>query len=304
MTPALRVAVLATLLLPLAAPGRAGEPKRAPRKAASSVVVQPASRIATTPLGDEGYTRALEALRADLNAQLFSPARLSASRHLVLEATENYLQLNLIARNSWLSRTCALWKKALEDNDVAEELPGFTVLWPAGGQLWHCTGQDEAGSEKIGAVESWRDDYLRISGPAARGGLFGYIGGQAVVNGPVDSNGYNLRLGSTLYQGRYDAALSYGKSTVATTPSYALSSYGLVGRALFPLDESKGWNLGLQFTRTVSTAGGINTRTDSTGVLGGLNFFLPGGSFDVTVTVGNNSTFGVQLGYTVYLTRT
>jgi len=53
-------------------------------------------------------------------------------------------------------------------------------------------------------------------------------------------------------------------------------------------------------TRSAPSPGDAVT---SLGVLGGINFFLPGGSFDVTALIGNHSTYSLLIGYTLYLTR-
>lgn len=163
---------------------------------------------------------------------------------------------------------------------------------PGGGSLWRWS----AGKARL--VNRWNFDEPPLRAiPSPAGRLFGFVGGQTVTGGAVDSAGIQLRLGSTLFHDRYDVALSYGYNKMYSDPKYEVATFGLVGRVRFPLTRRFGGNVGLQVQRSVSTQG----QRDALSGLAGINFYLPTGSFDITLNVGNHDTYGLLAGFTLYL---
>lgn len=240
----------------------------------------------------DGYDRALEILRPKLATAAFSAARLSAPSHLTLQATRLFVSSGTARQRGWVGAALSDWREALRDAGIKDPEPLAAVLWKGGGGLWTL----EAG--KPVRIEDWSDDRPPLAGEQGRSGrLFGFLGGQMVRGADADATGFNARLGSTMLQDRYDLAASFG---YAALESVTTRTYGLVGRALFPVAPGLGWNAGVQLSRFDPSRGDV---TNTVSVLAGLNFFLPGGSFDVTLQVGSRSTYGVLAGYTFFLTR-
>jgi len=146
-------------------------------------------------------------------------------------------------------------------------------------------------------VDAWADDRPPLQAQRKTGQWFGFFGAQAQTGGSTKSSGFNARIGSTLWQGRYDLAATL---STQTTKDASTSSVGLVGRMLFRLNPDIGWNVGAQAQRSASSSGDT---LDTISVVGGLNIYVPNGSFDVTLTLGNRGTYGLLFGYTIFLTR-
>ena len=237
--------------------------------------------------------QALETIRPLLDTAAFSGADLSAQDQLVLKAADKYSSMPASARAARTSGALLEWKNALGSDAPAALM--LSVRFNGGGELWLLKPSGPA------KIDEWSDTRLPFTPEQPNTDrFFGYIGGQYMRGGGSAGNttGFNGRLGKTFMNGRYDAALLYGYLKLGS--DYSSSSYGLTGRALFPWTDHVGWNVGGSLTRSAPSPGDAVT---SLGVLGGINFFLPGGSFDVTALIGNHSTYSLLIGYTLYLTR-
>lgn len=243
------------------------------------------------PAAAADYQQALKNIKARLDPSLFSGAALSAQNLLMLRATDKYAGLPDSGRSAQASGALIDWRKELRP-DIPSNLM-LSVKWKDGGELWL---MKYAGPARI---DSWSDGRLSFSpGEPGKNRFFGYLGGQIMRGGDMDTvSAFNGRLGTTLFGNRCDAAVIYGHSKAG---SFGVSSYGLTGRALFPLTGHVGWNLGGSFTRSAPSEGGAE---NSLAALGGINFYLPGGSFDITASAGNHSMYSLLVGYTLYLTR-
>jgi len=237
--------------------------------------------------------KALELLKPRLEKALFADAYLTAKSQLVLEATERLASLPAAVRSAELNFVVTGWVKVLGGDAPGNIL--VAVRWKNGGELWQ---QKAAGPVRI---DEWSDARLPfVPEPPGTDRFFGYLGGQ-LLTGNEDTGtikGFNGRLGKTFMGGRYDAAVLYSYAKIGD--DFSSSSYGLTGRALFPWTRNMGWNVGGSITRSAPSSGDA---VNSLGVLGGINYYLPGGSFDVTVALGNHSVSSLLIGYTVYLTR-
>lgn len=252
------------------------------------------------PVGASDHATAL----ADFQKLLppgYSKARLSAQDQLILEASEDPAPNAAARRRQDLAQACGSWTRSLQAAGVDESAPYLMELRPSGGSLWRCA-KGQGGKAEIRSVEEWSDDFLPFAASGRnRGRLFGFLGGQLATGGAIDSMGFNARLGSTLMQDRYDAAVSLGYVSFDSDPAFSITSLGLVLRELFPLSRHAGWNAGVQLLYNKPSIGDADTTVSA---LTGVNFYLPGGSFDVTLTAGTNSRYSLLLGYTFYLSQT
>lgn len=253
---------------------------------------------AVAPASLEDRQAALKDILGRLDLKSFSDARLSSAGGLILDATDAFAAAGASAQAAGITAVCSEWEQSLRASaGIGEANPFLLVVRPAEGTLWRC---EEKGGRP---VQDWADSHLDLGEAQRSGRLFFSFGGQMSVGGLVDQTGLNTRLGTTLFQDRYDLAVTYGHETVDTTPKFVTNSYGLAARALFPIDARMGWNIGVQGTRSIASSGGPKETTDTASGLAGLSFYLPGGSVDVTVHAGNHSSYGVLVGYTIYLTN-
>jgi len=245
------------------------------------------------PAAAADYRQAFERFKPRLDTEIFSGAALSAQNQLILEATDKYAAMLPAERGLQASWVLAEWNKALSPRAPANLL--LSTKWKDGGELWL---MKTAGPARI---DEWADTRLPFTPDQPKADrFFGYVGGQ-YMNGTGetgDLTGFNGRLGKTFMSGRYDAAVLYGYTKMGEAAGS--STYGLTGRALFPLNERMGWNLGGSYTRSAPSSGDA---VNNMSALGGVNFYLPGGSFDITASLGNNSMYSLMVGYTLYMTR-
>jgi hypothetical protein len=226
----------------------------------------------------------------NFHSAAFSDVHVSASQELELHANETYLKAGSQQRKIWVTEAVTGWQAS--QNQKTDQMA--TVVWNGGGELWTVQGNN------VSQVTEWSENRLFIpetTPPSGR--LFAFFGGQVTTGGPADISGFNARVGSTLLQNRYDVALSFSAASVNTTPSVNTNSIGIVGRALFPLSEHVGYNLGGQLVMTQ-----IDGNSQSTpGAVAGLNFFMPNGSFDVTLSAIDAGRWSLLAGYTLFFER-
>lgn len=162
-----------------------------------------------------------------------------------------------------------------------------------GGELWALSGG------KAEKLDSWNYSAVQPGpGVSAAGRWFASFGMQNMGGGDYPASTLNMRVGSTLFRGRYDLALSYDYYKPRDS-ELGSRSLGIVGRALMPLSRHSGWNAGAQ----LSTSDNYGTKAVDFGLVTGMNVYLPRGSFDISVNLKNKGACGLLLGYTVYLTR-
>ena len=179
----------------------------------------------------------------------------------------------------------------------AKARPGVAlavVEYNGNGELWRISG---AGAE---LADSWSRGEMRFARHARKAGRwFGHVGGQFVRGGDYPSDGWTARLGTTLFKDRYDAALSLSRNSFTEADDSATTSLGLTVRALYPYTRHAGLNLGLQLDRVSYT--GYSHLSPS--VVGGINIYLPGGSFDISLSCGEYGRTSLLAGYTVYISK-
>lgn len=222
--------------------------------------------------------------RAAALPHAFESSRVNASGVTYLKALSAYSRLALAAKAETLANAAAAL--GIADGQMVVELR-------AAGELWRVK------DGKPAMQDSWSDNELPL-GPGTRraGRWFASFGMQAMSGGDYPSGTLNMRFGSTLYKGRYDAALTYDYSRQQDA-LVGRTSLGLVGRALLPINQHGGWNVGAE----LYTIDNYGVRQNSFGLVTGLNVYLPGGSFDVTLNLRDKGAYGLLAGYTLFITR-
>lgn len=214
----------------------------------------------------------------------FESSRTNPAGLVYLKAAGGYKNLSAAARASAVTNAAAALGR--QAGQLAVELDGA-------GELWNLK------NGKASRLDSWSDRPMPLAHGSSRiGRWFASFGVQGMSGGDNPSGTMNLRLGSTLYRNRYDLALAYDYSKPHDSV-LARASLGLVGRALMPLSAHGGWNIGGQITSTDN----YGDKTASIGLVTGLNVYLPGGSFDITLKLQDKGAYGLMAGYTVFLTR-
>ncbi len=274
-----------------AASSKSGETPSPEAQAEPKASPSPPPPARETAAALDAHTRALGDFKEGMSPDAFSKARLSAQNRLIVSATREFAAAGGAKRKAWMQDALTLWRGALEEARSAEEEPWIQAQWNGGGSLW----RSRSGRAEL--VEEWSDDKVPYTEAGRAGKLFGFFGGQLASGGEMDMMGVNARLGSTLLRNRYDAALILGYSSLDTEPKATTVSYGAVGRTLFPWKPGLGYNVGFQVLR-ISPSQGDGVTTVS--ALAGLNFFLGGGSFDVTLNAGNHSSYGLLAGYSFF----
>mgnify|MGYP001453103052 CR=1 FL=1 len=169
----------------------------------------------------------------------------------------------------------------------------LSVRLPDGGELWNLS------AGKAEKLDSWSGGAVQPGpGVSAAGRWFASLGMQNMGGGDYPASTLNMRVGSTLFRGRYDLALSYDYYKPRDS-ELTSRSLGIVGRALMPLSRHSGWNAGAQ----LSTSDNYGVKTGDFGLVAGINVYLPRGSFDISLNLKGRGACGLLLGYTVYLTR-
>ena len=214
----------------------------------------------------------------------FEGSRVNTSGLVYLKASSSYKNLSAAAKAAAVAKAASALGHATRQ--LAVELDGAGELW-------------SVNSGKVLELESWSDKTLPL-GPGSNrmGRWFASFGMQSMGGGDSPSSTLNMRLGSTLYKNRYDLALSYDYSKPRDS-LLSRASLGVVGRALMPLSRHGGWNIGVQ----LSSYNNYGVKTSDSGLVTGLNVYLPRGSFDITLSLRSKGAYGLLAGYTVFLTR-
>jgi len=214
----------------------------------------------------------------------FESSRENQAGVVYLKAANVYKNLPAASRVVAVANAAASLGRT--DGQMAVELDGD-------GELWRIK------DGKAARLDVWSDSSLPLAHGAARTGRwFATFGMQGMSGGDYPSGTINLRLGTTLYRNRYDAAVSYDYYKLRDALE-GRTSLGLVGRALIPLSAHGGWNIGGQ----LSSVDNYGKKSGSIGVVTGLNVYLPGGSFDLTLNLRDKGGYGLLAGYTIFLTR-
>lgn len=209
------------------------------------------------------------------------PAQFSACRVETgvprLTAGEEYLKAKAAARGAAVA--------ACGDGLAA-------VAWPGGGELWSVNGGAAA------RVSAWNDLALTSEEIRhTRGRWFAYLGGQVMSGGDAPYSGFSSRLGTTLFKDRYDASVGYSSSAPKDAPDSVTRSLEFTGRELFPFTRHSGLNAGARLS--YSKTGDLDGEWTPS-VVGGLSIYLPEGSLDLNLTLGEQGSRSLQIGYTVY----
>ncbi|MEK6628672.1 MAG: hypothetical protein AABY53_08595 [Bdellovibrionota bacterium] len=229
----------------------------------------------------------LNDFKSRFQSSAFSNVELSKQQELELSATDLYRSSTPEQKKASVNEALKGW----QETEIEKKDQLASVVWSGGGELWSVQ------NNKITKVGEWSDSQLHFSQTTPpHGRLFAFFGGQMVQGGVADVTGFNARIGSTLFKNRYDLAVSLSYASIKTTPSVNTNSLGVVGRALFPLSERVGYNLGGQLVRTEIDS----TPTTTPGAVAGLNFFIPTGSFDVTVSTLDAGRWSLLAGYTLF----
>ena len=252
-----------------------------------------------------GPSEALETFQQDGLPALriwFSRADLSASSHLRLLATEEFLRLGDARQKGVMTTVASSWSEARQGKLVGPK--GFMeVAEPAGMSLWRVVDVD---TDEAVLVERWdAGNPLGVTGGGGRRGpWYGYLGGQARVAFSEETAylSFNARLGTFLIANRLDTAFTYTTSLTTdvssrarpvgtTPPDIASSSVGLLGRYHIPLSKKVSVHAGTQ----IATGPTYNLLT-------GLGIFTGAGVYDIGLSVGLNTGGGwnFSTGYNIF----
>jgi len=236
----------------------------------------------------------LKDFKSSFHSTAFSDVNLAPDGELEFTATDAYINSSPLQQQAYVIDALHAWQAKPSPSEPAQKNQLITVTWKGGGDLWNLQ------SDKPVKVDQWSDNKLFYSqSNSETGRLFAFFGGQTIQGGGIDITGFNARFGTTLYKNRYDLAATITYASINSTPSVNTNSFGVVGRALFPLSEHVGYNLGGQIVRT--EAGGTNEITP--GLVAGLNFYAPTGSFDVTLSTIDAGRWSLLAGYTLFFDR-
>ena len=217
-------------------------------------------------------------------APVFTSSRVAPSGLLLLKAATGYFHLKDADKKSAVERAAAA---APSVSVVAVEAAGE-------GELWSVAAGTAA------ALDSWSERGMRFEPRSRRAGRwFGYLGGQFARGGDFPSNGWTGRLGTTLFKDRYDAAISLSQNSLSGISDSEVTNIGLTLRALYPYTAHTGLNLGGQLDRGSASGGSSLTLA----AVCGINIYLPGGSFDVSLSLGEEGRASLLAGYTVFISR-
>lgn len=116
------------------------------------------------------------------------------------------------------------------------------------------------------------------------------------LSGDYPASGFNIRAGRMLYRKEYDIAINYDYLKYKDADSSS-KSLGLSLRRYMTLTQHTGFNFGFKLERNDYTG---KWKTDLSALVG-LNFYLPGGSFDISLNLGEGGRRGINIGYTIFL---
>jgi hypothetical protein len=217
----------------------------------------------------------------------FENYHISPTRIIYLTGGKKYIESSNQAKTKSVENACSAIVSDKTDKIIAVKLNGQGEIWVF-----------EKG--KALKIDLWSDRVMHLSEQTRKTGRwFGYLGGQIMTGGDFPSKGLIGRIGTTLLKNKYDAALSVSYNAYSDIEDSGTTSIGLILRALFRYTEHTGLNVGVRADYVYSE----NSREISPAVLGGINFYLPQGSFDFTIALGEEGTKSLMLGYTFFITK-
>jgi hypothetical protein len=245
----------------------------------------------------------LERLRAvwSPHASFFADPQVGWSGQLRVKATDGFLGARPSERSRALEGLAESWRSARPEEAGRDAL--LEVRWDHGGWLWRSRLDAKSGRENLSLVDRWDDgELVWMQESSSQGKWFLFLGGQSVSGGQVgSSSGLNVRLGSTLFRDKYDAAITFNQTSTGQNPKIKLQSVGFLGRALFRVPNTAlGYNLGGQ----IASISGENFETEQElSLLAGLNYYMSKGAWDLALNLGDEGTRTLVVGYSIFLNR-
>ncbi|MBI4655639.1 MAG: hypothetical protein HY746_02710 [Elusimicrobia bacterium] len=230
---------------------------------------------------------ALENIPSEFESFRIYPHTNQVGVGVYLKAGKKYTGLSTQAKAQIIEKAYNAVVPDKSKNIIAVELNGE-------GEVWILE------NSKALKIDFWSDKTMYLSKPTRKTGRwFGYLGGQIMSGGDFPARGWTARIGTTLLKNKYDAALSLSRNAFADIEDSGITSIGLTCRRLFQYTEHAGLNIGVQADYARSESASETTPLIS----GGINIYLPGGSFDVTMTFGEQGRSSLMLGYTIFINR-
>ncbi len=217
-----------------------------------------------------------------------------------MEATRDFLETPPLRKKRILEEVSSDWLRAFEATKASRpELLLAEITWARGGWLWQVRRDEKTGEARMRLVDQWDDTRLPAMLDAVRKDKwFLFLGGQSVSGGKVGSSvGFNMRLGTTLFRDKYDLSFLFNKTSTGPEPKTKATAYGVLGRRLFRLPNQWGYNLGGQITAIKSS--GFKAENE-VGAVGGINYYLPKGTWDITLSLGDEGTRTLVIGYSIF----
>lgn len=232
------------------------------------------------------------------HADYFQGPTVGGAGQLRVTATEIFLEANTTGKKQALEELAASWRNVSAADPLLLE-----VRWRYGGWVWRGKRDAKTGREKVTLVDRWDDgSFPWVQESSVWGRWFLFMGGQSVSGGGIgSSSGFNLRLGTTLFRDKYDVAFTFNRTSTGPSPKIELTAIGALGRALFRVpDTNWGYNIG----GSVTTISGERFKTENElSLLGGLNYYQPTGTWDLSLNLGDEGTRTLILGYSIFLNR-
>jgi hypothetical protein len=242
---------------------------------------------------------ALKAYGSGYAGYPLSQPSLSAEGRLVLKGDEGWVQAPK-EHDGWIRKACSNWTGAIRSTGAVAD-PSLVVITPHGGSLWDC------GAYQPKEIVAWDDTKPVFTGVSDLVGVpYISVAGQATFGNAINTYGFNLAEGITLYKRQLDVALTVG--LVGSSAGLTTSIGGLL-RYRIPIGSLVGINIGVNpalLMSVPSLPAGDTTDSPSLvtsftcGFLGGLNFNVPTGTIDVTASIATNGAYTGLLGHTFF----
>jgi hypothetical protein len=223
--------------------------------------------------------------------------RMSAEGRLILESETDYNRIPP-KRAAWASEACAAWLRALRASNAPAD-PSLVILTPSGGSIWECD------DNRARLIEEWEDNRTPFTGIDSQvGNMFMSVAGQASF-GPTNSFGFNFGQGVALYKRKLDLSATVGMSESNSNLTMNIA-VALLYR--FPITQGFSLNLGAapQFLMSMipepagTDIGPTITTSFAMSFQGGMSFYVPTGTVDLTGSVVTNGTYTMLVGHTFF----